>query len=189
MAPMKLVLSLFALAAAAVALSTPANAQSCSSAENCFCAPSSANDGIYWATVEGGDATGSQVRVTQVIEANTFGSDPNIEVVPFIVESAGTEVLYSSSGYLVVNTDGTVSCPRGTFGDGLRLSQAEVETLMLSASCFSALDSVNFGGTYPPCDDAGLGTGGTLTCAASNGGGATGLALALAGLALVRRRR
>lgn len=187
---MKLAAPLFALTVlAALTVPAAASAQSCSSAENCFCAPSSAADGIYWGVIEGGDATGSQIRVTQIVESNSTGSDPNVTVEPDILESAGTELLFSSTGYLVVNADGTVSCPNGTFGDGLRLTQNEVQTLMVSASCFTALDSVNFSGTYPPCDDAGLGTGGTLACAASNGGGATGFALALAGLALVRRRR
>jgi MYXO-CTERM domain-containing protein len=186
---MKLVLfatAIFMLAT--FTLPTMAVGQSCASAENCFCSPSTASDGIYWATVEGGDATGSQVRVTQVIESNVFGSDPNIEVVPFITESAGTDVLYSSSGYLVVNGDGSVSCPNGTFGDGLRLAQRDVETLMLADSCFAALDTVNFGGTYPPCDDAGLAGDGTLTCATGGPSGGATLGLALAGLALMRRR-
>ncbi len=107
-----------------------ARAQACVDA-SCLCEPAGATNGVYWATVDGGN----QATVVQIVEPNTQGSDPDVIVVPGLNEPPGTEILYTDNGYLVV-AGSQVVCP----GDRrVAVSRGTATMLVRADDCFGAL--------------------------------------------------
>lgn len=140
---------------------------------SCLCTPSGANNGVYWARVDGGN----QVSVFQVVRANPQGSDPDVIVVPGLAEPAGTEILYTDNGYLVVR-GAQVGCP-GSAPGGASVSRQDAIDLVTSPSCYSDVTAIVPGS----CDT------GPLTCSAAGPAAVVPAALLALGALLGQRRR
>lgn len=158
-----------------------AAAQTETDPESCFCSVNNSGQGIYWAEVLGGE----QVEIVQIVRTDSSLPDPDQLVVTGLSEPAGAEILVSGNDYLLLNSDGTVSCPGRFCGSSYRISRSDAERLAESANCISDLSTVAINGVEPVCA-----TSGEMLCsAAPRSGNPTTLIAMLAALGILGAQR